>query len=154
MPRVAASGDWHPRGIFGALSDEQRALYGSWRVRLQLEGMKVLGWTCQDPKDRTLGQRLGCALRGRSRVTLEGERAPRYPGELARRIRPAVIPYRVSAEYSHSFDALLRAGVFVRWHDGQDYYNIGFVNRRRVLMVGAMLDASGADRIGKRVVVP
>jgi hypothetical protein len=115
--------------------------------------MKVWGRTCDAIEHPSFGQKAGCFLRGRSRLTLEAERAPRDPGSLAERIRPAVTPYRVSAELSHSFDALLRAGMFVRVHDGQDYYNIGFVKRRRVFLFGLMLDASGADRIGRKVEV-
>ena len=154
MLGFAASGDWHLPGVFGAFSDEQRELYGSWRVRLQAEGMRVHGATCVDSAPGSLAGRVRCALRGRSRLALEGELAPRHPGALSRRLDPAVKPYRISAELSHTFDALLRTGVFVKLHDGQDYYNIGFVNRRRVMTVGLVLDASGADRIGKTIVAP
>jgi len=38
--------------------------------------------------------------------------------------------------------------MFARWQDGQDYYNIEFVNRRRVFMYGLMLDESAIPRIG------
>lgn len=149
---VAIGGDWHVPGIFGALSDEQRSLYGSWRIRLQGEAMKASGISCADEKIRSFAERVGCSLRGRSRLTFEGERAPKNPGDLATRIHPSIVPYRVSIEFSHSFDALFGGGAFVRWHDGQDYYNIGFVNRRRITMFGAMLDLSGVDRIGKKIV--
>ncbi|MDQ6829637.1 MAG: hypothetical protein M3081_12275, partial [Gemmatimonadota bacterium] len=149
---VALGLDWHAPGIFGALSDEQRALYGSWRANVQTEGMQVFGTTCGDPGDRTTVEHIGCALAGRSRITLMGERAPHLTTDLARRIQPAVVPYEWSIELSHAFDALLGAGPFIRWHDGQDYYNIGFVNRRRVTMVGIMLDMSGLDRVGKKIV--
>ena len=140
------SGDWHPKGIFGALSDEQRALYGSWRLRALAEGMYASGSTCEDDGRRTFL----CALRGRSRLTTEYERAPKDPGDLASRIQPPVVPYRTSIEMSHAFDTLLGAGVFVRWIDGQDHYNIGFVNRRKLWMFGAMLDLGGPNRIVKR----
>ena len=149
---VAAGADWHIPGLFGALSDEQRSLYGSWRVRLQGEAMKAFGTTCGDDIARSALQRAKCRVRGRSRLTLEGERAPTRTDALARRVQPSILPYRVSVELSHAFDALLGAGVFARWHDGQDYYNIGFVNRRRMLMVGGMLDLSGVDRVGKKII--
>jgi hypothetical protein len=135
--------DWHPRGVFGELSDEQRPLYGGWRVRGQAEAMYVSGLTCADRVSRPLLQRLGCAVRGRTRVTLEGERAPKATGSLAPRIQPSIMPWRGSVEFSHAFHWLLGAGAFVRWHDGQDYYNIGFVNRRRATMIGVMLDVGG-----------
>jgi hypothetical protein len=149
---AAIGADWNIPGIFGSLSDEQRSLYGSWRIRLQAEAMQAMGTTCADRGARSLVERIGCGLRGHSRLTFEGERAPKDPGDLAKRIHPSVLPYRISLELSHSFDALLGAGAFIRWHDGQDYYNIGFVNRRKVTMFGAMLDLSGIDRIGKKIV--
>lgn len=142
---AAAGLDLHPPGIFGALSDEQRELYGGWRVRAQGEASWRSGVTCRDPGPRPTSRRVACALAGRTRITLEGERAPRYPGDLARRIRPAVLPYRTSVELSHTIDTALGLGPFVRWHDGQDYYNIGFVNRRRVVMWGLMIDLGGYD---------
>jgi hypothetical protein len=40
--------------------------------------------------------------------------------------------------------------MFVRLNDGQDYYNIGFVNRRRATMYGVMLDVSGSDLYRRR----
>jgi hypothetical protein len=149
---AAAGYDWHVHGIFGELSPEQRSLYGSWRLHGFTEAMQRFGVGCRDPGAREWYATGACWLAGRSRVTLEGERAPRFPGDLARRIRPAVLPYRWSVEVSHSADRLLGAGAFVRWHDGQDYYNIGFVNRRKVFMWGLMLDLSGFDRIGAKVV--
>ena len=135
--------DLHVPGIVGELTDEQRELYGSWRLRAQLEGMQTWGNACLDGDAKSASAKFGCRLRGRSRLTLEGERAPDKPGNLGRRIVPAVVPWRGSVELSHTFDALLRTGLFVRWHDGQDYYNIGFVNRRTYFAVGAMMDLSG-----------
>jgi hypothetical protein len=149
---LAVGGDYHPPGIFGALSDEQRELYGSWRLRAQVEGKWTSGMTCDDDAHKSAGRAFACAFKGRSRGTIEAERAPKFPGDLARRIQPPVVPYRVSFELSHAFDALLGAGAFIRWHDGQDYYNIGFVHRRRVFVFGGMLDVSGLDRITQRIV--
>ena len=61
-----------------------------------------------------------------------------------------VIPWRGSLEISHAFHWLLGAGLFVRLNDGQDFYNIGFVNRRRATMYGVMLDVSGSDLYRRR----
>jgi hypothetical protein len=147
---VAAAYDWHPHGVFGALSDEQRPLYGSWRVHGQVEGMLVSGLGCPDVHTRTLLERVACAVRGRSRFTVEGERAPRATGPLAARFDPPILPWRGSIELSHAFYWALGTGLFVRWNDGQDYYNIGFVNRRRITMVGLMLDVGGPDLLRKK----
>jgi hypothetical protein len=149
---VAVNADWHMPGLFGALSDEQRALYGTWRARGQVEGMQMLGTSCGDRIVRTAGQRLGCWLSGRARFTVDHEWVLSKLGALADRVHPSIVPWRGSSEVSYAFDALLGAGVFLRWNDGQDYYNIGFVNRRRVFLYGGMLDLSGVDRIGKKIV--
>jgi hypothetical protein len=141
---AAASYEWHPRGLFGALSDEQRPLYGSWRVRGQFTAMYASGLDCAGFGGSVL-HFMRCALRGRTRFVAEGERAPKAHGELAPRITPPILPWRGSVELSHAFHWALGAGAFVRFNDGQDYYNIGFVNRRRATMIGVMLDASGPD---------
>jgi hypothetical protein len=107
--------------------------------------MRASATTCEDDKHHSPWR----SLRGRPRLSAEYERAPNKPGDLARRIQPAVLPYRVPFELSHSFDARLRAGPFLRWHHGQDYDNIGFVHRRKVWMIGSMLELSGNDRITK-----
>jgi hypothetical protein len=142
--------DWHPHGLFGELSDEQRPLYGSWRLRGQAEGMIAWGLGCADRGSKSSIERIACALKGRSRMSFEGERAPRAHGPLAPRIHPPIVPWRGSVEVSHAFHWLLGAGVFVRLNDGQDYYNIGFVNRRRATMYGVMLDVSGPDLYRKK----
>ena len=140
---AAVGADLHLRGLFGELSEEQRELYGSWRLRGQIEGSRRWGTGCLDREGWHGWAGLGCALRGKSRMSLEGELAPDKPGNLGERITPEVERWRGSVEFSHTFDALLRTGPFVRWHDGQDYYNIGFVHRRRYFAVGLMLDLSG-----------
>jgi hypothetical protein len=153
-PRWTVAGaigyDWHPHGFFGELSDEQRSLYGSWRVRGQAEGMYVSGLTCPDSGERTIVQKALCVLRGRSRITLEGERGPGATGPLASRFDPPILPWRGSVELSHAFHWALGTGLFVRWNDGYDYYNIGFANRHRVTMVGIMLDVGGDDLLRRR----
>ena len=146
---VAFGYDWHPRKIFGTLSDEQRPLYGSWRVRGQAELMYVSGLSCPD-LGRMRVSKLFCPLRGRSRITIEGERAPRAHGPLASRFDPRILPWRGSLEISHALDWALGAGVFVRFNDGQDYYNIGFANRHRVTLAGIMLDVGGNDYLRRR----
>jgi hypothetical protein len=150
---VGAAGtfDYHPKGIFGALSeDEQRPLYGGWRLHGQVEGMLVSGLDCADLESKSAGTQIRCALRGRTRVTAEGERAPKASGPLAGRFNPAILNWRGSIELSHAFYWALGTGLFIRWNDGQDYYNIGFVNRRRSTMFGLMLDASGPDLLRRR----
>jgi hypothetical protein len=148
---LAVAYDYHPPGIFGALSDEQRQLYGSWRVLALGEGIQLVGNECDDGSPRLWYQNFTCAFRGRARISGEYERAPQNPGPLALRIKPAVLPWRSQLEVSYVFTRLLGTGMFVRWHDGQDYYNIDFVNRRRVFMYGLMLDESAIPRIGPSV---
>ncbi|HKW10916.1 MAG TPA: hypothetical protein VJO33_11105 [Gemmatimonadaceae bacterium] len=148
---LAAAYDYHLRGIFGALSDEQRQLYGSWRTHLMGEAMQVIGSQCNDGATRPWNQYLACQFQGRARVSAEYVRGPRNPGPLALRINPPILPWSDQLEFSYTFNALLGTGLFVRWHDGQDYYNINFVNRRRVFMYGIMLDASALPRIGPAV---
>jgi hypothetical protein len=130
------------------MSDEQRQLYGSWRARALGEGMQVIGSQCDVGVFRLWYEKLACTFRGRARISGEYERAPRNPGPLALRIKPPVLPWRSQLELSYVFTRLLGTGVFVRWHDGQDYYNIEFVNRRRAFMFGLMLDESAMPRIG------
>lgn len=146
----AVGADWHVPGIFGELSREQRELYGSWRLHGTIEGARRFGVACADRVERTPMQKAACLAAGRSRLTLDGERAPEHPGALSWRIQPAVLPYRWSVELSHTLDGLLGLGPFVRWHDGQDYYNIGFVNRRKVFMFGVMMDLGGYDHLGAK----
>ncbi|HEY2374874.1 MAG TPA: hypothetical protein VGH98_02770 [Gemmatimonadaceae bacterium] len=145
---LAAAYDWHLRGIFGSLSDEQRELYGSWRLRGMAEGMQLFGNECDDGSYRLWYQNFACAFRGRARISGEYDRAPQNPGPLALRVDPAILPWRGQVEISYVFTRLLGTGIFARWNDGQDYYNIDFVNRRRVFMYGLMLDESAIPRIG------
>ena len=145
---LAAAYDYEMRGIFGALSDEQRQLYGGWRARVMGEGMQLVGTQCYSPEFRPWYGNLACAFRGRARLSAEYERAPENPGPLALRVKPAILPWRGQVEISYVFTHLLGTGMFVRWHDGQDYYNIDFVNRRRAFMYGLMLDESAIPRIG------
>jgi hypothetical protein len=142
---VGAGVSWFAPFLFGQLSAEQRALYGSVRARVVPEGMWRVRPACVDGG----GWRGGCWASGRARATAEFVLAPRGRGGLAERLSPRVVPYRWSAEASFAADRLLGIGPFVRWVDGQDYYNIGFVNRRRELMFGVMLDMSGPDRVRK-----
>jgi hypothetical protein len=149
---LAAALDYHPSGIVGALSDEQRELYGGWRLRGFAEAMQVVGNDCEDGEPRSRFWEAACFFRGKARVSAEYERAPENPGPLARRVSPAILPWRAQVELSYAIAPLLGTGLFVRWHDGQDYYNIGFVNQRRVFMWGVMLDGSALPRIGPRIV--
>ena len=148
---LAVAYDWHLKNIFGALSDEQRQLYGSWRARGMLEAMQIVGNQCDDGLDGFWYQNLACAFRGRARITGEYERAPKNPGPLSLRVNPPILPWRGQIELSYVFTRLLGTGVYARWIDGQDYYNIDFVNRRRAFMFGLMLDESAIPRIGPAV---
>jgi hypothetical protein len=148
----ALAGDWYAPFLFGALSDEQQSLYGSWRLRALTQAMWKPQWAteCGDPGP----QSRWCAFAGRTRLDAEYVRAPDLSNDLARRIQPQVIPYRWSVQLSQSIDRLLGAGPSLKYIDGQDYYNIGFVNRRRAFMFGITLDASGPDRIRKKAKSP
>lgn len=148
---LAAAYDWHLKHIFGALSDEQRQLYGSWRARGMFEAMQIFGNECNEGTYRLWYQNVACAFRGRARLSGEYERAPKNPGPLALRINPPILPWRGQVEVSYVFTRLLGTGIFARWSDGQDYYNIDFVNRHRVFMYGLMLDESAIPRIGPAV---
>jgi hypothetical protein len=148
---LAAAYDWHLKNIFGALSDEQRQLYGGWRARGMLEAMQIFGNECDAGVYRLWYESFACAFRGRARVSGEYERAPKNPGPLALRVNPPILPWRGQIELSYVFTRLLGTGVFGRWVDGQDYYNIDFVNRRRAFMFGLMLDESAIPRIGPAV---
>jgi hypothetical protein len=144
---IEVGGEYHPPGIFGALSDELRPLYGPWRVRGLSEGLWASGRRCGDPRAKEWYQWTGCALSGRTRLSAEGEWGPESTGPLAQRFDPPILPWRWSAEVSHVFDWALGVGGFIRWRNGRDYYNIGFANRRRVIDYGVVLDAGGLDRI-------
>jgi hypothetical protein len=154
---AGVSHDWHPHDIGGALTDEQRELYGSSRTRLMLEGMYRVGTDCLTDtatyRKRPTWMKAACLLRGNIRPEYLYEWAPKDPpGSLSNRINPPVIPWRRSLGISYTFDVLLGAGIWARQHDGQDYYNIGFVNRRREVLWGLTLDLGGIDRIGNAVV--
>ena len=145
---LAAAYDWHLKNIFGALSDEQRELYGSWRARGMFEAMQIVGNECDVGEYRQWYESVTCAFRGRARLSGEYERAPKNPGPLALRVNPPILPWRGQIEVSYVFTRLLGTGVFARWVDGQDYYNIDFVNRRRAFLFGLMLDESAIPRMG------
>ena len=142
--------DWHVPGVFGDMTPDQRELYGTFRGKVALELMQATGRGCGDDVARPCSEAIGCVLAGRTRLNVEGEHVIGALGPLAGRISPSITPWRYSVEVSHAFDRLLGSGVFVRYHDGQDYLNIGFAKRRTIWMIGMMLDLSGADRISTK----
>lgn len=125
---VSAAYEYHPTFLFGSLSREQRELYKSQRARFKGD-IEML------------------RREFRGRVAAEYELAPPVEERLQRRMENRILNYRWAVEGSLTSDRVLGAGVFVRYHDGQDYYNIGFANRRRVFSLGVLLDVGGR-RIG------
>ena len=122
----------------GVLPDIERQFYGSWRARIQGEGMLSTALRCADSRG-------WCVLRGRARVTAMYEWAPRRLGALASRFVEPIPHFRDYADISYTLDALHNVGLLVRRVDGQDYYNIGFVHRRRATLVGVVMDFAGYE---------
>jgi hypothetical protein len=125
---LTAGYEHHPSFLFGSMSPEQRELYKPHRGRLKADYELAVG---------TFHPRLAA----------EYEIAPRVEERLQARMEQRILNYRWAVDASVSSDRLLGAGLFVRYNDGQDYYNIGFVSRRRVFSVGVLLDVGGR-RIG------
>jgi hypothetical protein len=141
-PRYSAGAsveyDWHVNAIlWGRLPAIERQFYGSWRAHAQVDLSMTDGVGCGD------SNRGWCVLRGQWRTTLFYEQAPTRLGPLAARLEERIVPYRYYADATHTFDALGSTGPFVRYVDGPDYYNVGFVHRRRGLLVGWLIDMSG-----------
>jgi hypothetical protein len=138
---LAVSYDWElPKASHfpGVLPDIERQFYGSWRARVQGDAMRTTFPSCADSHG-------WCWLRGRARVTAMYEWAPRHLGPLASRLGEPIPHFRDYADASYTFDALHNVGVFVRRVDGQDYYNIGFVHRRRATLAGLVMDLGGYE---------
>jgi hypothetical protein len=144
--------DVYPNHIFGALSPEQAALYGKWRFRTSTEGnwRPQAGIACSDRGAHSTW----CFLAGAFSTRAEYVRAPVMTTPLAKRLETPLIPYRLALELSYSVNALLGSGPFIRWENGQDYYNIGFVNRRRELFWGLTVAPGGPDRVAKKSALP
>lgn len=111
---------YHRYSLFGVQRDEQRALYGDWRIR------SMGTWLCR-PFSRV-----------QSIAQLEGE----YGLQVDKRITP----WRASATLALRSLDLLGAGVFIKWQDGFDPYNIAFATRRTRWQFGLVLDPSGLAR--------
>ena len=134
--------DWHATAFLPGHSPAiERQFYGSWRAHAQAEAALSDGSNCADDA------RGWCRWRGRTRITAFYERAPSRHGPLVRRLPEAIVPYRWYAEVSHTFDLIGGTGPFVRSVGGQDYYNIGFVHRRRQTLVGWTFDLGGYESI-------
>lgn len=118
VAEVALGYQLHRFALFGDMRPEQRALYGTHRVRLDASMRKDFG-----------------AAQGR--VDALYERAEHTDGRIT--------PWRAHLDLSVRFRALLGGGVMVRLLDGQDYYNIGFVQRRSRILLGVVLDPSGLE---------
>jgi hypothetical protein len=149
---IALGFDWYPDWLFGALTPEQSALYGKWRARAEGQGSwrPQAGIACHDPGN----YRLLCVFAGELILDLNYVRAPIMTTDLARRLDDRLFPFRWSVEASYSLDGLLGSGPFIRWVDGQDYYNIGFVKRRKEFMAGVTFAPGGPDRIAKKSQLP
>ena len=104
----------------GNMRDEQRALYGSYRGRLDLSYRQVFGH-----------------IQGR----VEAQ------GELAEHTDSRITPWRYWVDLSFRSPRWLGAGGFMRVLDGQDYYNIGFAKRRQRVLIGFLLDPSGLEGV-------
>jgi hypothetical protein len=112
---VAVGYQLHRFGIFGDMRPQQRALYGSHRLRL----------------DASYRRRIG-PLQGRVDAL----------AEIAEHTDRRITRWRAHVDLSVRFPSLLGTGAMVRFLDGQDYYNIGFANRRSRVLFGLVLDPS------------
>jgi hypothetical protein len=106
--------------------DDQRPLYGDWRVRAQAEYEKSL-------------TRLAGGVQWRVGGLLEH----------ALDAGPDIPRTDWSAETSLTFDRLYGIGAFVRRHGGQDYYNIAFTNRLEVWQVGVTIRLDRPDTFSR-----
>jgi hypothetical protein len=125
----------HPRWLLSrmALEDELRPIYGTNRVGASYEYERRLTspfWA------------------GKLRASVWGERIfkrgitadCRGPED-----RHCAGPWGFGGEAAWRIKRLEETGVFVRFYQGQDYYNLGFTHRLRRLQVGFVFDASGFD---------
>jgi hypothetical protein len=112
---VAVGYQLHRFGIFGDMRPQQRALYGSHRLRIDVSYRRRVG-----------------PLQAR----VDGL------AEVAERTDPRITRWRAHVDLSVRVPGLLGTGAMVRILDGQDYYNIGFANRRSRVLFGVVLDPS------------
>ena len=108
----------HRWGIFGDMRDEQRALYGTHRGRVDARVRRVFG-----------------PVQGRIEALYE----------LAEHTDPRIVPWRGHVDVSVRSPRTLGTGLFVRFLDGQDYYNIGFAKRRTRTLFGILIDPSALE---------
>jgi hypothetical protein len=111
----------HRFGLFGDMRDEQRRLFGTHRARLDLNARRNWG-----------------AIQGR----VDGQL------EIAERTDARIEPWRGHVDLTVRSSRLLGAGLFLRYLDGQDYYNIGFAQRRQRVLLGFVLDPSRPESPG------
>jgi hypothetical protein len=112
----------HQWGGPGDMRREQRDLYGTYRGRADVIGRKRFGgvdW----------------------RLELQGE--------LAERTDPRIENWRGHVELSARAPWTLGVGAMVRVTGGQDYYNIGFVNRRSRVLWGIVLDPTKLESLSR-----
>lgn len=105
----------HRYGMFGDMRPEQRALYGTHRGRV-------------DAYARYAWQHVEARIDGLY--------------ERAKRTDPRIVPWRGHIDLSIRSPHTLGGGLLVRFLDGQDYYNIGFAQRRSRVLVGIVVDPS------------
>ena len=122
--------DWHlPSFIPGALEDDLRDLYGSVRAQGEVAWTNRWNWT-QFGRDH--------AMRGQVRFLME----PVF-------VRPPGIPWFSGAlEGFIGFDQWSGGGLFVRYHWGQDYYNIAFAREYEMVQFGLTFNSDRGRRIG------
>jgi hypothetical protein len=109
----------HKFGLFGDSRPEQRELYGTHRLRVDFGARRTIGeW----------------------QLRLDTQ------AELAEDKDPRITPWRVYVDLTARWARLFGAGPMIRIMDGQDYYNIGFVQRRRRVLFAISVDPSGGER--------
>ncbi len=118
---VAVGYQLHKFGVFGDMRSEQRKLYGTHRARV----------------DAAYTRRITTPLELRVHAT----------AEVAERTHPAITNWRIQGDVSIRSPYTRGTGLLVRYMDGQDYYNIGFVNRRKRLMLGIVIDPGSTESL-------
>ncbi len=110
----------------GTIPNEQKALYPSSRVFSVVE----LSWK---------------AFR---QSWLNGRMSGSAQVEYLRTVAPHLSPWTFSAELSQTLHRLGGWGVFARYYQGMDYYNLGFLDDTRYVHVGLVFDAVRSDEFG------
>jgi hypothetical protein len=123
----ALGAELHPGGYGpGAISADQKALYPTFRVQPAIELSR--------------------------RVIREAWYRGRFTGGVrSEYLRPThydVRPWAHTVEATYTFDRVGGWGPVVRYYDGIDYYNLGFLRNIRHVQIGIVFDAIRADEFG------